>query len=290
MFSFGKSSGSAVAMVLGIGGSKIYLATKIKGKEFLQAAAMNSEERYDAVRKLLAEAGANSRTGVAVVLLKGMFTPVQIDKPKVPEAEVGKAITFAIKDFVQDNVSNLVADYVDMPKSPSYPNDKILVVAAAKTFLKGLCDVLNPMVKITSITCEEVAIAERFDANDEQVSLVLYQPEGNELNMLVYRKSSLFFSRTLRGFINLPKYLPGSLDSDTLDSLSLELQRSIDFLVSQIKITQPKKLTLALDCQDVPAIKQYLESTFGFEISDASSETGGHISFLPLMAVLHGSR
>lgn len=287
---FRRSAKKAGGVAVGIGPSAVYFvntgAADPKDR-FVRKDAPDSAERLRAVGSYLSSLGAPRSLKVRVVLLKGMYNAIQIDKPKVPEEELGSAIPWAIKDFVQDQVSNLAVDYADMPKSPSYPNDKIMAVTAPKSFIRSLVEEVGRTSTLETIAAEELSLADLYDEADEHPHLMLFQPGGYELSLMAFWHSRLYLTRNLRGYSDLPRYLPGAISTDVLDNMSLEMQRSIDYTVAQLKMPSPKLLTLALDCQDSQSIADYLSQTFSFTVNVIREETGGQtMAFLPLAAVL----
>lgn len=265
-FSFGKKNvKDSNYVVVGFGATSVYFYTQKKDQEFIEKQVADATEYAKVVEDVFTSLNLSPRTKVKAVLLKGLYSPIQIDKPKAPDEELAGAVQWAIKDYVQDTVTNFAIDYIDMPKSPSYPNDKILVISAQKRIVKYVIDAIAPRANLLEISVEEVALADLYTEEDEQAHLILFQPNGYDLNLITIWHSRLFFSRSLRGFKDLYKYQKGSLDSEMFDSLSLELQRSLDYMVAQLKLPNPKLLTIALDCPDRDAIADYLATTYAFK-------------------------
>lgn len=283
-------------VVIGISATNVFLvANDEKSKSdtlgllFESRSAMDNSEKEKVIVELLTVAKVTKKTNVKVLLYKDLYNSIQIDKPNAPEEEISGAIQWAIKDFVQESVNNLAIDYIDMPKSPSYPNDKVLVVSVPKTLVKMIAKSVTQMAILDSITVEELAFAELYDENDEDPHLVLFQPNGSELMLITILKSRLFFSRVLRGFKDLGKYQKGSLDNEFLDNMSLDVQRSIDYIVGQLKLPTPKKLTLILDCPDVEKIADYMKTSFFLDVDNINEEIKHNsVVYAPLFAIKNG--
>lgn len=287
MVLFGKKNvKDSNCIVVGIGATSIYFHSGKKDSEFIVKQVSDASEYSKVIGEVFTTLGVTKKTKIKVVLLKGLYNGIQIDKPKTPEEEMAGAVQWAIKDYVQDSVTNYAIDYIDMPKSPSYPNDKIMVVSAQKRIVKGIIDAVVPLAELVEIAVEEVALADLFNVDDEQAHLILFQPEGYDLNLITIWHSRLFFSRSLRGFKDLYKYQKGSIDNDLFDNLSLELQRSLDYMVAQLKLPNPKLLTIALDCPDREAISDYLATTYSFTTNVISKEVGKNsVIYLSLVAL-----
>jgi MSHA biogenesis protein MshI len=282
-----KSAKKGSGIAIGVGPSAVYFVNKNSKEGFVRKDALDNTERLKVISDYLSEIGASRSLRVSLVLLKGLYNVIQIDKPKVPDEELPSAIPWAIKDFVQDQVSNLAVDYIDMPKSPSYPNDKIMVVSAVKSLIRSLISTVEAQAVLDIITAEEITLADLYNADDEHPHLMLFQPNGYELSLVAIWHSRIFLTRTLRGYSDLPRYLPGAVSTEILDNMSLEMQRSIDYMVAQLKLPSPKLLTIALDCQDNQSIADYLSQTFSFTVNVIGEETGKQsMAYLPLVAVL----
>lgn len=273
-------------IVVGFAPTAVYFYSKQKDHEFTVKQVSDISEYAKVVSEVFTELHVTKKTPVRALLLRGQYTNIQIDKPKTPEEEMAGAVQWAIKDYVQDTVTNFAVDYVDMPKSPSYPNDKILVVSAQKRIVKAIIDAVTEHAALSDISVEEISLADLFDENDEQAHIILFQPEGYDLNLITIWHSRLFFTRSLRGFKDLYKYQKGSIDNDMFDNLSLELQRSLDYMVAQLKLPAPKLLTIALDCPDRESIADYLTNTYSFQTNVISEEVGKNsVIYLSLVAL-----
>ena len=68
----------------------------------------------------------------------------------------------------------------------------------------------------------------------DAVLLVCQQP-NEEINLLIIKNGQLFFSRRLRGFVQISKKSEDELMMGVIDSLSLEIQRSTDYFERQLK-------------------------------------------------------
>ncbi len=285
---FKKSAKKSSGLAIGIGPTGVFFVNNSAKEKFVHKDAPDNAERLKVISEYLTNIGASRSTQVSVILLKGVYNVIQIDKPKVPDEELAAAIPWAIKDFVQEQVSNLAVDYIDMPKSPTYPNDKIMVVSSPKSVVKSIIDTISELATVALIDVEEVSLADLYDAEDEHPHLMLFLPNGYELSLIAIWHSRLYLARTLRGYSDLPRYLPGAISTDLLDNMSLEMQRSIDYMVAQLKMPSPKLLTLAIDCQDNQNIADYLSQTFSFNVNVISEEIEKQtVAYLPLVAVLN---
>ncbi len=159
---------------------------------------------------------------------------VQVERPKVPDTEINAALKWQIKDLVNIAPDNMVVDYFDGPTLAG-GMEKVNVVCAAKNDLAELVTTLSTDdLSVESITTEEFAFASLLPIQQDAVLLVCQQP-NEEINLLIIKNGQLFFSRRLRGFVQISKKSEDELMMGVIDSLSLEIQRSTDYFERQLK-------------------------------------------------------
>lgn len=204
-----------------------------------------------------------AKSKVRVALAASLYQQIQIDKPAVPDAEMAGALPWAIKDFVNEPVLQLAMDYVDLPTPPA-GRPRINVVCMPKSRVQQVADAVNGAATLEAIVSDELAMTALYEA-DQMVRMLLWQPRGQELQLLVFHRGGLCFSRQLRGFASLTgSHEP---DADQLDALALEIQRSIDYLAGHLKLPEPGQLQLAIASSAMGVLVRHLEQTFGFPVS-----------------------
>ncbi|MFM5103496.1 MSHA biogenesis protein MshI [Aeromonas veronii] len=204
-----------------------------------------------------------AKSTVRVALAASLYQQIQIDKPAVPDAEMAGALPWAIKDYVSEPVLQLAMDYVDLPTPPA-GRPRINVICLPKSRVQQLADAINGIATLESIISDELALTSLYDA-DETVRMLLWQPKGQDLQLLVFHQGGLCFSRQLRGFTSLTgEHEP---DSMLLDSLALEIQRSLDYLAGQLKLPDLGQMQFAVASPFIGTLVRHMEQTFGFAVS-----------------------
>ena len=193
---------------------------------------------------------------VSVVLSRDFYQTFDIEKPKVADAELLASLPFAIKDLITDSIFDVVVDYYDRPLMPQ-KGEMITAVCIAKHKVLQIRDMLlKHNMRIKEITIEELALAQLL-GKSEDVNLLLSQ-QSNELILTVVKNGQLFFTHRLRGFNDLLLRPFNEVEEELLDSLSLELQRVLDYINSQLRLTSIAHLYLALICQDIDVLSEKL--------------------------------
>ena len=159
---------------------------------------------------------------------------VQVDAPNVPQEELVEALKCQVKDLVTIAPEHMALDYYDGPALAGGAK-KLNVVVADKTLLAPIVSTLaNESLQPETITIEEFAFASLVENSDDAVLLVCQQP-NEEMLMLIVKEGQLYFQRRLRGMAEIAKRSEEELMMGTIDSLSLEIQRSSDYFERQLK-------------------------------------------------------
>jgi len=193
----------------------------ILDSQFSQAlTSLNSEFNYN---------------GACHLVLSGKHSHiVQVDAPNVPEEELVEALKWQVKDLVTIEPEDMALDYYDGPELAGGAK-KLNVVVADKNLLAPIINTLvNESFKPESIIIEEFAFANLVEQSDDAVLLLCQQP-NEEMLMLIVKNGQLFFQRRLRGMAEIGNRSEDQLMMGTIDSLSLEIQRSSDYFERQLK-------------------------------------------------------
>lgn len=202
-----------------------------------------------------------------LVLSRDWYQQHGIDKPAMPPEELQQALPWCMRDHVNEPVDTLLFDYLDLPAGPT-GQPRISVYSCPKEPLAGLVRAVTPQCEIATIGVDEIAMANLF--GEEERALLLYKMPGQELTMAFIHHRQFQFSRTIRGFQALDDaHL--SPDQFVFDNLLLELQRSIDYAVGQLKLNQPERWYLALPPAVTPMLQEALTQVFGMTAESLTS-------------------
>jgi MSHA biogenesis protein MshI len=239
-------------MLAAVGNSPVFATRPINGPQ----------EWTLAINELFSRHGL-AKSKVRVALAASLYQQIQIDKPTVPDAEMAGALPWAIKDYVSEPVLQLAMDYVDLPTPPA-GRPRITVICLPKSRVQQLADAVNGIASLDAIVSDELALTSLYEA-DDTVRMLLWQPRGQDLQLLVFHQGGLCFSRQLRGFTSLTgEHEP---DSMLLDSLALEIQRSLDYLAGQLKLPELGQMQFAVASPFIGTLVRHMEQTFGFAVS-----------------------
>lgn len=203
-------------------------------------------------------AGRDEFSGQTHLILSGKQQQiVQIDKPKLADEEIVSALPWQIKDLVSFAPENMVVDYVDLPIQIAGAN-KINVVCTAKDNLSAwVSSLVEQELSLKSITAEEFAFA-ALPPVSEDAKLLLCQQPNEEVLILIVKQGMIYFQRRLRGMAQIGSKTQEELAFGTLDSLSLEIQRSTDYYERQLKQAPIKAIDVLLPIENEAFIARKL--------------------------------
>lgn len=270
-----KPKGSRVGLLLAQ--DRVMLAA-LQDPPIFATRSVNSQQEWPvAIAELFSRHGL-AKSRVRVALAASLCQQVQIDKPAVPEAEMAGALPWAVKDYVSEPVMQLAMDYVDLPTPPA-GQARINVICVPKSRIRLVADAVNALARLETIQHDELALTS-LQERDSRVRMLLWQARGQDLQLLVFHQGGLCFSRQLRGFAALTgEQEPTPMQ---LDSLMLEIQRSLDYLTGQLKLPEPGALQLAIASPFIGTLVRHMEQTFALPVSAmANKAVLAGVEYLP---------
>ncbi|WP_299019250.1 PilN domain-containing protein [uncultured Photobacterium sp.] len=207
-----------------------------------------------------------------LVLGHGLYQSMLIEKPELPREEYPTALPFLVKDLVNESPLDLVADGFPAPLK-----DRLQVFVANRKQVEQLIhDCSDAGCEVLSISAEEVVWGQLAAPSRSQ--LILHRRRNSNLQLTAFKQQEMCFQRQLRGF-PVP-LLDGLKAEDTssslqLDSLALELQRSLDFLSAQLRDAPITQLLISCDDDDDSALASELSLRLSVAVSAVTVASPG---------------
>ncbi len=252
---FSKKTEKKISLYLGE--KQLVICDQQKGLTTLLAKKMlHSESQWADVFLALVDEYQLVGSQVSVVLSRNFYQTFNIDKPKVEASELLATLPFSIKDLVSESIFDLVIDYYDMP-AQQRKTEQITVICLLKQRVLMIRDfILGGGCKLESITIEELALTQLLGNRNE--ANILISQQSHELLLTVVKDGQLYFTHSIRGFNDLLALPLQEVESALLDGLSLEIQRTLDYISSQLRINSIGVLYLALVCPDLKLLSEKL--------------------------------
>ncbi|MCQ8879166.1 MSHA biogenesis protein MshI [Pseudoalteromonas shioyasakiensis] len=174
---------------------------------------------------------------------------VQMEKPNLTDDEIVQSLPWTSKDLVNIAPENIIADFIDYPISLPMQVAKMNVFITDKTqiqpFINSFADT-NAVLR--SMTSEEMVLLTLF-GKDKDAHMLVVQHIEHEPRILIICDGKLVLVRRLNGFIGITEK---DQNSAFIDTLALEIQRSMDFFESQLK--QPPIRSIQLQCDNLSSL------------------------------------
>jgi len=232
---------------------------KITAHEFITADLNDDEE----VQLLLLE--LSNRYDLAgkkcqLVLMPGQYQLLMTERLEVPMEEMAQALKWRIKgllDYPIDDVSISVCEIP--PHGISGQKKAVFLAATQQSWLEKKIDQFGrAYMSISNVTIADMAIRNIIsDKYDNGQPLACLYIDTLVSKIIIYNKHNLFLIRQLSHNINLND--KGAMSS-ALDNILLEVQRSYDYCVSELKLNSPSKLIVSPRVVSHKELYDYLQT------------------------------
>lgn len=274
---FGKKTGKEISLYLG--DKQIAICGQREGRITLLAKkAVRSEGQWSDVFLALLNEHQLVGSEISVVLGREFYQTFDIEKPNVEEAELLASLPFSIKDLVSESVFDLVVDYFDMPFQQR-KGEQVTVICSPKSRVLMIRDmILGAGCKLNGITTEELALTRLLGEHSE--ANILLSQQNNELVLTVVKEGQLYFTHRVRGFNELVALPMEEVENALLDGLSLEIQRALDYISSQLRINAIGVLYIALVCPDIKLLAEKLGTYLARNVQPYGDEQYDFLSII----------
>lgn len=202
--------------------------------------------KREAVLQGLVEEHGWAGAPTTLVLPLDQYQVFQMDRPEgIEESELGDALKWKLKDFLDFSPSEAVSDVFPFPRDASRGRGELVNVVAAR---KSLVAELVELVREAGLDLDRVDIAElalrnlvcRLDENKRGAALV--HLKDNYGQMVICKDSTLYLSRRLD--VTSADLRDAARQESAVQSLALEMQRSLDYYESQLGQVPPAMIRL----------------------------------------------
>lgn len=197
-------------------------------------------QRQKSLDGLVSEQGLRGAR-VKLVLSPGQYQVFQVEKPPVETEELADAVRWKLKDLLDYRLDDAVVDTFAFPATASHGRTPLInAVSARKNMIRDLIALISgSQLSLSRIDIADLALR----------NLLLNQAAGKRSMAMVYLREHqgvLIFARD--GMLHLARRLDISLEQlrdasaqeQTVQSLALEIQRSMDYYESQMRQVPPQ--------------------------------------------------
>lgn len=198
-------------------------------------------------------------TPCRVAFSMNQYQLLQVERPNVPDAELGQALRWTVKDLLGAEEDMLV-EYFDLPVQSAGAH-KVNLVAVPKALVrKVVAGIFYSGLELEHIGIEELCPCDLLETS-EQAQITLMQEPGEEVCLSIIKQSQLYFSRRLRGYEQLSSLGLEQIQAGVVDSLSLEIQRSMDYFEGQLRQAPVRGIVICVDTPFQQDLQLMLQQT-----------------------------
>jgi len=280
MLGFAKKSATQARVGLEVSAGMLSVACMEHGAspEFFHYPLEKPDELADQLASFVSQNKVD-RWPCSVVLPIESYELMLLDKPVVTEEEMQQALKWKLKDRLPDDPETYVFEYFPLPEDAIRGGgEKIYAVVVKRDLVERIVSsVQRAHLELQSIDISELAvrnvIADLKQFTRGCAFLTLNDKKGS---LYFYRSDNLYFSRDFEVVFTLD----GDVD---FDSLSLEIQRSMDYYERQMAQPVPEKVVCCVDSESENIIGNLKEAfRMQFETVDccekSAEEDAGHVS------------
>ncbi|MGC8120939.1 biogenesis protein MshI [Marinobacter sp. VGCF2001] len=202
-------------------------------------------KRQEALRTLVSDRSWEGAPAV-IVLPIDQYQVFQVERPEgIEDNELADALKWKLKDFLDFSPAEAVSDVFPFPEDASRGRGPLVnVVAARKSLVQELITLVEEAdLELECIDIAELALrnlASRMANSERGVALVHLRERYGQ--MVVCRGDTLYLSRRLD--VSHEELRDAGRQENAVQSLALEIQRSMDYFESQLGQVPPATIRL----------------------------------------------
>jgi MSHA biogenesis protein MshI len=202
------------------------------------------------------------------VLAPHDYQLIQTDALPVTPSEFQAAIRWKIKDTLRYSIEDVVIDQFAVPPNKRTVLNKIMVVAAQKSYLEKISDQIKAAgLSLSFIDIPELALRNMLvlSQQDNQTQALIYV-QNSTIQLLITYQKELYFTRNLEfGLGGASEKTPEDF-AQSIVQLSSEIQRSFDYYDSQWRLPSPTQILLASTRTIAPDAIAQLSQSLGIPV------------------------
>ena len=226
--------------------------------------AVPVQDQKEVLSKLVSKTHVDECSCVGLVDLDD-YSLVLVEAPAVEAEEMRSAIRWRVKDLIDFDIDKAIVDVFDVPESKSARANMVYGVVAPMQAVKDRADNLTQAgINLDVIDIPELALRNIAALLPEDVGGVAVLYIGRDSGLItITRQQTLYLSRRISTGLNaLPDTLMQANDPDVverwLDSIIVEVQRSLDYYDSHFSMTPVTSLVLTPLPEEMPSVAHYI--------------------------------
>lgn len=211
------------------------------------------------------KANALAGTPTYISFTESYYQLLQVDRPDVADHEVHAALQWPLKELLTTD-KPVAYDFFDLPVQVSGQH-KINTISVEYEQVENLNQLMFDLqLDLKQIVVEELATVELVHSHSEAV-LTLVQEMNGEVCLNIIKDNQLYLTRRLRGFDNLGQFSQDELRMGIIESLCIQIQRSLDYFSNQLRQAPVKHIFLRLPIDHQQVVAEDIEKVIDMPVS-----------------------
>jgi MSHA biogenesis protein MshI len=256
---------TGISMAYTIPGLQINNLPVIKAQAFVPA--LKKEEKQHALAQFVKDNHLENVSCTYIVSV-GDYNLILLEAPPVTKEEFSKAAVWLLKDMLSFPTEEAIIDTFELPAHRARDNIKMIyaVVIHRKLITQIHQLISGSKLKLTHIDIPEFALRniEKYYGKDGN-GIVVFQlyPAGGKL--LFCKEGNIYLARSID--LKLESLESNEVgDTRLLELLSLEVQRSFDYLSSMFRQAIGSGIVIFPTLLNAVVVKDYLTTALGIEV------------------------
>ncbi len=214
-----------------------------------------------------------AETKTVCVLSPQQYELFLIEEPNTQEKDLLAAVRWKMKDYLSYPMEEAIVDYLPLPgKTEDIKGGVGYAVVVKKTIVDEVVQITNQAgLSVVSVDIAELAlrnVALLFKENSEGVLFIRLSSQGSQI--LVIKKSTIHLMRQVdinSRFLFEAEGNTDILKQKLISELVVEIQRSLEYCVSNLKQSGVRHIVLAPTNEKNVVVKEELKKEFGANVS-----------------------
>ncbi|GGI85132.1 type IV pilus biogenesis protein PilM [Legionella impletisoli] len=263
MFGFKKGGSNKPSIAIYLGQKSYSISALRNNNEIL---FNEYREFQDDIQELITQGLAEDveRLGILgkhcqVILSPGQYQLILMDALDIPESDMAKALRWRLKGLVDYPLNDILVDIFPIPPHGVAGQRKKVFVAVApmSTLLARLNIFRDAFLYVKQVGIAELAVRNltTLIPDDEKAPAIVINLANERCQVQIIYKYDLYLVRELnfseKDFIHTT--------DETSQNLLLEIQRSMDYCISELKLPEVKKVILTPNFYQAKSLLEFLE-------------------------------
>ena len=228
---------------------------------------LDKQQDLDKTLKSLSKELGLKNSRCTTLLAEQNYKLLMTDRPKVPDTELAAALSWQIKDLIDQPVDETTFEVFPAPPAADITAAESSYVVAAENdaIQRSVAPLANANINLHCIDIQEMALRNltMLMPETEQGKVLLWLNKNNGI-LIIARDGEIYLSRSIS--IGIDDLSDESNQDRNIDALILEIQRSLDYYETRYQTNPITSILLAPGISTrIPALATLIQQTLAID-------------------------